>query len=173
MRFTLNRPGHRLAIAFVLLACVVSVQAGDAGAAVVKAPDFEVVTVAGERMSKAGMQGRPALLIFWAPWCRVCQKELPLLSRFAETEKPAALRVLSIGFADSQSNVERYVASHPESFAFPAAYDRDNEMARAYRTTATPTLVLVNERGEVVLVHRGAGLLQNVEFREFLSTLNR
>jgi hypothetical protein len=31
--------------------------------------------------------------------------------------------------------------------------------------------VLVDDRGYVVLVHRGGGLLQNVQFREFLSTL--
>jgi thiol-disulfide isomerase/thioredoxin len=103
----------------------------------------------------------------------VCQKEWPVLSRFAESDKPATLRVVLIGFADSQSNVEGFVAAHAHIFAFSAAYDRDNEMARAYRVTATPTTVLVNDRGEVVLVHRGAGLLQNVEFREFLSGLNR
>jgi thiol-disulfide isomerase/thioredoxin len=160
-------------VAGVLLACVWLMQAGTAAAGVVQAPDFNIVTLTGDRLTKDSLQGRPALLIFWAPWCRFCQKELPVLSRFVKAEKPAALRVLSIGFADSQSNIAGYVATHADAFAFPTSYDRDNEMARAYRVTATPTTVLVNERGEVVLVHWGAGLFQNVEFREFLSGLKR
>jgi thiol-disulfide isomerase/thioredoxin len=139
----------------------------------VKAPDFDVATLEGERYSRMTLHGRPALLIFWAPWCRVCQKELPILSEFVEREKPQTLRVLSIGFADSRANVEQFVTSHAGAFRFPAAYDEGNETARAYRVTATPTAVLVNERGEVVLVHRGGGLLQNVQFREFLSELKR
>ena len=94
-----------------------------------------------------------------------------VLSRFSETEKPARLRILSVGFADNRVNVEDFVKTHPSAFAFPAAYDKGNEMAWAYRVTATPTTVLVNERGEVVLVHRGAGLLQNVQFQESLSEL--
>jgi len=32
--------------------------------------------------------------------------------------------------------------------------------------TATPTYVLVDAQGRVVLIHRGGGLLQNGRFRE-------
>ena len=92
-----------------------------------------------------------------------------VLSRFSETEKPARLRILSVGFADNRVNVEDFVKTHPSAFAFPAAHDKDNDMARAYGVTGTPTTFLLNERGQVILVHRGAGLLHNVQFQEFLS----
>src|SRR5581483_2591022 len=142
-----------LVVALVLLAQI----AGARG--VVTAPDFSLHALNGERYSKAALRGQPVLLIFWAPWCRVCQNELPVLSRFAEGEKPGQLRVVSVGFADSRANVEEFVKAHQSAFAFPAAYDDDNAVARAYRVTATPTSVVINERGDVVLVHRGAGLL--------------
>jgi thiol-disulfide isomerase/thioredoxin len=117
------------------------------------------------------LKGQPTLLAFWAPWCKVCQRELPVLAEFSQQEKPAHLRILSIGFADSRGNVEDFVKGRTALFVFPTAYDEGNQMARSYRINATPTFVLVDDRGYVVLVHRGGGLLQNVQFREFLSTL--
>jgi thiol-disulfide isomerase/thioredoxin len=135
------------------------------------APKFELVTLGGEAYSHESLKGQPTLLIFWAPWCKVCQKELPLLSQFSHKEKPGPLRMISVGFSDLRGNVESYVKTHPEAFAFPTAFDVDNDVAQAFKVTATPTIVLLDAQGNVVLTHRGAGLLKNVQFREFLSTL--
>ena len=143
----------------------------DVGAAEVAAPEFSVGTLTGDTYTSAMLKGQPTLLAFWAPWCKVCQKELPVLAEFSQHEKPAQLRILSIGFGDSRSNVEEFVNARHGVFIFPTAFDEGNHMARSYRINATPTFVLVNDQGSVVLVHRGGGLLQNVQFREFLSTL--
>lgn len=137
----------------------------------ISAPEFHVVTFSGETYTKAALDGRPTLFVFWAPWCKVCQRELPVLGEFYQTEKPVPLRVLSIGFADTRANVEAFVKARPTVFVFPTAYDEDNRMAQDYRITATPTFVLVDAQGQVVLVHRGGNLLQNVQFREFVSML--
>ena len=60
-----------------LLGIVLLVQTGGvAQATVVQAPDFNIVALNGERYSKAALQRQPTLLLFWAPRCRVCQKEL-------------------------------------------------------------------------------------------------
>lgn len=143
-----------------------------AGAAAVSAaPSFDLVTLAGEAYSKESLKGRPALLMFWAPWCPVCRKELPVLGRFYQQEKPAQLRVISIGFADRQGNVEAYVKAHPETFVFPTAYDEDNWVSRAFKITATPTFVLLDSNGTILLVHRGGGINQNPAYREFLARL--
>jgi thiol-disulfide isomerase/thioredoxin len=159
-----------MATAIVLLLSL-SVGLKDAGAAEVPAPEFSVGTLTGEIYTSAMLKGQPTLLAFWAPWCKVCQKELPVLAEFSQHEKPAQLRILSIGFADSRDNVEEFVKARQAVFVFPTAFDEGNHMARSYRINATPTFVVVNDQGSVVLVHRGGGLLQNVQFREFLSTL--
>lgn len=146
---------------------------GEAGAAVPgsPAPTFELVTLGGEAYSKDSLKGRPALLVFWASWCPVCQKELPAVGRFYVTDRPPQLRLLSIGFSDRRGKIEGYVKAHPESFVFPTAYDEENWVAQAFKITATPTYVLLDAQGSIVLVHRGAGVLQNPQFREFLATL--
>ena len=169
-RIAVNWRWSLMAISIVLL---LGFPAGpeDAGAAAVPAPEFSVDTLTGDTYTSAMLKGQPTLLAFWAPWCKVCQKELPVLAEFSQHEKPAQLRILSIGFADSRGNVEEFVKARSAVFVFPTAFDEGNQMARSYRINATPTFVLVNDQGSVVLVHRGGGLLQNVQFREFLSTL--
>ena len=164
---------HRFRTAACLMASVLtlSVALFNRAEAAATAPSFEVITLGGETFSKDSLKGHPTLLVFWAPWCKVCQRELPLLSQFASKEKPARLGVISIGFADSRGNVAGFVKAHPEAFAFPTAFDIDNDVAQAFKVTATPTLILLDGQGNIVLTHRGAGLLQNVQFREFLSTL--
>ena len=154
--FSLLRPGEAV---------------GEAAVAGSPAPAFELVTFAGEAYSKESLKGRPTLLVFWASWCPVCQKELPVLGQFYTRDRPAQLRMLSIGFSDLRGNIEKYVKAHPEAFVFPAAFDIDNDMAQAFKVTATPTLVLLDAQGNIVLVHRGAGVLRNPQFREFLATL--
>jgi thiol-disulfide isomerase/thioredoxin len=164
----------RLAPWVMIVAIGLGVDAPAAGAAGtgVKAPDFSVMTLAGERYTKATMDGHPTLLVFWAPWCKVCRQELPVLGEYVQREKPAQLRVLSIGFADTRERVDAFVKAREATFVFPTAYDEDNRMAREYRINATPTFVLVDAQGQVVMIHRGRGLLGNVQFREFVSTLN-
>ena len=135
------------------------------------APQFELVTLAGESYSNDALKGKPTLLVFWAPWCQVCQRELPLLSEFYRHDKPATLGVLSIGFADTRTNVERFVKERHDSFVYPTAYDEDRWVAEAFKVNATPTFVLIDAQGNVALVHRGGGVLQNRQFRELLSKL--
>ena len=122
-----------------------------AAAAGPAAPSFDLVTLGGKASSKESLKGQPTLLIFWAPWCKVCQKELPLLSQFSQKEKPTQLRMVSVGFSDLRGNVEGYVKAHPDAFAFPTAFDVDNDMAQAFKVTATPTLVRYLKQSATVL----------------------
>jgi thiol-disulfide isomerase/thioredoxin len=135
------------------------------------APNFRVTTFAQEVISKESLKGHPALLMFWAPWCRVCQRELPLLAKFYQHDKPVALKVLAIGFADTPSHVEQFVQAHPSTFVFPTAYDKADEVAQLFGVVATPTFVVLDAQGNISLVHRGGGISDDPQYRAFLTTL--
>lgn len=163
---------NRLIISIILSAIPLWGPAGLQAAAVgAQAPAFELVTLSGELYGNQTQKDRPVLLAFWAPWCKVCQRDLPLLSAFYQHDKPAKLGIVSIGFADTRTNVERFVRERPETFVYPTAFDEDRWVAEAFKINATPTYVLLDAQKNVVLVHRGGGVLQNPQFREFLSTL--
>lgn len=157
-----------LGLSLFLLTNPTLVRASQAGQ---PAPAFELVSFGGESYSNESLKGRPVLFVFWAPWCNVCQRELPLLSAFSQQEKPAQLAIVSIGFADSRSNVERFVKERPGTFIFPTAYHEDRWLAQTFKINATPMSVLVDGQGRIALVHRGGGVLHNNQFREFLTRL--
>ena len=160
-------------VAIIALCLIVLIGASELQAAAggTSAPAFELVTFSGETYNNVTQKGRPLLLIFWAPWCNVCQRDLPLLSEFYQRDKPPQLGVVSIGFADTRTNVERFVKEHARTFVYPTAYDEDRWVAQAFKVNATPTYVLLDDRGSVVLVHRGGGVLQNPQFRIFLQAM--
>lgn len=137
----------------------------------VPAPEFQLRALDGHTYSKTSLQGRPTLLVFWAPWCRYCQMELPILAKFYQGNKPNQLQVFTIAFSDTRAHVEEYVKSNPDTFVFPTAYDPDNVVAQAFGVNATPTFVVMDAGGEMILAHRGAGINLNPQYQEFLKSL--
>ena len=135
------------------------------------APDFRLQTFDGKTVSKSSINGQPTLIMFWAPWCRVCQAELPGVHDFHEAMKPHGLQVLSVGFADAKENVVEYINSHADIFTFLSAYDVDNIVAENFKIRATPTFVLLDADGFVRLVHPGAGALHNPKLLSFVEDL--
>ena len=146
---------------------------GHSGGELPQAPDFDLVTSTGEVVSNITLRGRPALLVFWAPWCNVCRKELPEIAAFYGQKKPEQLRVLSIGFADFRNNVETFVKARPEVFVFPTAYDEDRWVAQAFQVRVTPTYVVLDQQGQIAMTHLGAGLLQNPQFQALLARMKK
>ncbi len=156
----------------VTLSLLFGVLAATAGPSV-PAPEFQLRAFDGHTYSKASLHGRPTLLVFWAPWCRYCQMELPVLAKFYQANKPDQLQVLTIAFSDSLAHVEEYVTSNPDTFVYPTAYDRDNVVAQAFGVNATPTFVVMDADGEMILAHRGAGINRNPQYQEFLKSLSQ
>ncbi|MDR4460977.1 MAG: TlpA family protein disulfide reductase [Nitrospirales bacterium] len=113
----------------------------------VPALEFQLKRLAGEPYSKTSLQGRPTLLVFLAPWCRYCQMELPILAKLYQGNKPDQLQVLTVAFSDSLAHVEEYVTANPDTFIFPTAYDRENEVAQAFGVNATPTFLVMDTDG--------------------------
>jgi peroxiredoxin len=135
------------------------------------APDFTVTTLDGKTITKASLQGTPALLMFWASWCGTCQHELPNVKALYERHKAKGLQAVAIGFQDEEANIRDYVKTHQSTFVFPAAYDSGNKVSTLFRARGTPTFVLLDAEGRIALVHTGGGLLQNPNFQSFIQTL--
>jgi len=136
------------------------------------APEFLLYDMAGDSYSNESLSGNPTLLMFWAPWCGVCRRELPDLANFYEESRPDSLQVLAIGGSDTQERVEEYVENHPETFVFPTAYDEDRMVMEAFRIKAFPTFVFLDEEGTILFVKRGGGLMRNAQFQQWMAQLS-
>ena len=151
-----------LALAVLLLAMI------NARAAGVSAPHFDLPGSDGKRYTDSYLIGQPTLVVFWASWCPVCQVELPKLRGLYEETKGKGLRVLAIGFADSEENIRNYVKGHPDIFDFPSLYDPRDGAAKRFGVFGTPTIYLVNTRGEIEYV---TWLIEDPTLKQKLETL--
>jgi len=137
----------------------------------VSAPNFRLTTLSGEPITKQSLQGRPTLLMFWASWCETCQAELPHLKALYEQKKEKGLQALAIGFRDEESDVRGYVQAHRGTFSFPTAYDVNDRVSESFGVRATPTFVVLDAHGRIVLVHVGGGFLQDPAVKKFIQEL--
>jgi cytochrome c biogenesis protein CcmG, thiol:disulfide interchange protein DsbE len=65
------------------------------------APDFQVTTFDGQKLSLADFQGQVVVLNFWATWCGPCKLELPLLEGYFRKQQSAGLVILAVATEDS------------------------------------------------------------------------
>ncbi len=106
-------------------------------------PDLQL-TAHGEAPLPAIGEGGRVMLFFWATTCEPCKRALPALQAYAQRTGTA---VMAITDEDA-----RTVASYlnKASLPFPVARDTGRVAWRLFDIKATPTFVLVDERGHLV-----------------------
>lgn len=77
-----------------------------------KAPDPQVIDLAGYQQLLAKYRGKPLVVNFWATWCEPCRDEYPLIVELAAEFKPQGVSVIGINMDDdSDMNlVRRFIA---------------------------------------------------------------
>lgn len=142
------------------------------------APAFSLPRLSGAQMSLAEVADRPVIINFWATWCGLCEKEMPVFQALEERDGDR-IAVLSICSGSSQDAARAVVATG--GYTFPVLYDADRAIARAYQpkeqgaarqVTAFPFTAFVDVDGTVVYARAGIftsfddllGRLRAVEF---------
>jgi thiol-disulfide isomerase/thioredoxin len=125
------------------------------------APDLKW-TIGDQSGSVAGLNGHPAMLVFFATWCPHCQAELPIISKLSDTYAPQGLKVIGISAspvgqdqrsAASLGDVEGFARRYGASF--PLLFDRALVGARRYGVRSYPTIYLVDANGTIKYANSG------------------
>jgi thiol-disulfide isomerase/thioredoxin len=114
-----------------------------------KAPPFEGVTLSGKPFALATLQGRPAVVHFWATWCPVCNIEQGMIDSLAE-DYPVITIAMQSGEAQE---VLAYLQEH--GVDYPVINDPQGSLARLYGVSGVPASFVLDGNGEVRFVTRG------------------
>jgi len=131
---------------------------------VVEAPiPFTLHTVDGQTISWQQLQGRIVILDFWATWCVPCQHELPAVQRVYEaTRRDNDVAVFAIDGVmtdtpgEGGDTAERAVAYFRQGgYSIPLAWDGGAVLERAFALRGFPSLLVLDQRGQVRMRHVG------------------
>lgn len=124
---------------------------------------FSAVTLAGESFDGADLEGKPAVLWFWAPWCPTCRAQVPTVSGIGE-EYAGRVNVVGVGGLDSQSEIEALAGriDHVTHLV-----DDEGVVWKHFRVTAQSTYTVIDADGEIM--HEG--YLDNDALEDLVASL--
>ncbi|MEO6690161.1 MAG: TlpA disulfide reductase family protein [Dokdonella sp.] len=102
---------------------------------------------------------RPAVLLFWATWCPYCKALMPHLQKVYDEAGKANLDVYAIDIKDDGDPVAE-LRERGQTFTLV----RDgNLIAEQYGVKGTPSLLLVDAKGDIVYRRVGGDAPEKVE----------
>ena len=135
-----------------------------------KIPDEKIRMINGEFSELKNYVGEgPLLLEFWTTWCPNCPKQMGYLSDLAEHFKDAGLQVLGINLTEPKivNKVKPYIQNR--NFSYDIAIDPEEKLGEYFGVKGIPTLLLVDNRGNVINRYVGYSPGQEEKYVEDIS----
>jgi peroxiredoxin len=112
----------------------------------VPAPAFELTDLQGQPWSLGSLDGKPAVLYFFAPWCGVCAASSPQL-RWFDHWQGDDVQIVLVGLEwSSPAELAEYAARHELQLPVLAA---GPQTAADYRIRGYPTYYVLDAEGRV------------------------
>jgi len=114
------------------------------------APQTSFILLDGSTKTTADLQGKVALINFWATSCTTCVAEMPMLVSTHEKFRSRGYETIAVAMSyDPPAYVVNFAQTR--KLPFPVAIDNTGAVAKAWGDVKlTPTTFLVNKRGEIV-----------------------
>lgn len=145
------------ALKALMLAATVSVgSAVLVGCSQSAAPESTFVLLDGSRQTTASLQGKVALVNFWATSCTTCVAEMPEIVATHDKYHAQGFETLAVAMSyDPPSYVVKFAETR--KLPFKVAIDNTGAVAKAWGDVRiTPTTYIVNKRGQIVKTYVGA-----------------
>lgn len=131
-------------------------------------PDFTLKDLEGSPRSVSEWDGRVILVNFWAPWCKPCRAEMPMLMQLQRDFGERGLQVLGPAVDDPEP-VRRFASELGINYPVLVDLLAVLKVQDAYGDTRLPYSVLIDRQG--LIVYRKAGELSRAEIEEILLPL--
>ncbi len=112
-------------------------------------PEFELETLAGEKIFNSRIEGNDLLLNVWASWCITCRVEHPYLMNL----KRQGIPILGLNYKDKREDAIEWLNKYGNPYE-DNIYDYKGSLALDLGVTGAPeTFLIIN--GQVVAHYQG------------------
>ncbi|MDX2087029.1 MAG: redoxin family protein [Kofleriaceae bacterium] len=161
IQLVLDRGGTQVNVTFVLGAKPDLVQIIKRELEGSPAPAFAPAILSGPHPAKLDdLRGNVVVLDFWASWCGPCQITMPVLEKWQAKYGAKGLRVVGVS-NEPLEDINVFLAHH--KFGYTIAHDADSSITQSFMVAGVPTLVVIDRKGIIRLVHLGADDLAAAE----------
>ncbi|WP_253264043.1 peroxiredoxin [Geobacillus sp. BMUD] len=120
------------------------------------APDFELLSITGNKVKLSDLRGKTVILNFWATWCPPCRAEIPEMQRFYENNKNNNVEILAVNLTNSESSpdtVKDFVRD--KGMTFNILLDKQGKIGNLYGIITIPTSYIIDKNGIIREKHVG------------------
>jgi len=138
-----------MVLASVLMAGLLAMPA-DAVYEVGDTPQFKLKTMDGVAFTSKDLEGRIAILEFWATWCGPCIKQIPHLKELNEKYADKGVVLISISRDDGERKPKDFAEKN--QMVWPQVHDKsqDRELAGQFGVRGIPHAVILSPDGQVL-----------------------
>ncbi|MFY9921532.1 MAG: protein disulfide oxidoreductase [Mycobacterium sp.] len=129
--------------------------------------DFTGTTLSGAPFNGASLQGKPAVLWFWTPWCPFCNAEAPSVSSVAAANP----KVTFVGVAARSDDAAMSGFVSKYNLNFTNLNDADGSIWARYNVPWQPAYVFYRADGTSTFVNNPTSAMPQQELQERVSAL--
>lgn len=114
-----------------------------------EAPNFELVTLEGEKVQLADLQGKKVFLNFWATWCPPCKEEMPEMQEFYDDyqEEVEVVALNATGTERKEEDVSDFIDEY--GYTYPVLLDETGDVTETYKVFSMPTTYFIGTDGTI------------------------